>query len=170
MPNLRIRTEDRSDKLPLLVPGIHSTGPRSLVLQVNRLSRMVPSAQPFAEGVLPKIGDEPGQGQMPWQRTREDSYDFWRVDSVTLVNTNSIWLDDLGAGRLLYGRRSIIIVNQDLANAVWISHTQQQAAGGGYIAAGGSITLPFSDRAKLFGRSVAASSVISFYQFASGGR
>ncbi len=103
-------------------------------------------------------------------RTREQPFRDWRVDTVALVNTGPIWLDQFGpqvAGtqRYMWNRRALIIVNQDNANAVWIRHTEQAVTTGGFIAASGSIMLPMDSRAKFFAQSVAATSSVSFYQF-----
>jgi hypothetical protein len=102
--------------------------------------------------------------------TQENPFAEWRVDQVALVNTGSTWLDErtpiaAAQQRFFQGRRAVVIVNHDAANAVFIRHTEQTVAGGGQIAAGGSITLPLAASAKVFGIAVAATSTISFYQF-----
>lgn len=102
--------------------------------------------------------------------TQELPFPRWRVDQVTLTNTAITWLDQFlpavaGAQRFLDGRRALIIVNHDTANHIFIRQADQAVASGGYIAAGGSISLPLGSRAKVFATASAASSLISFYQF-----
>jgi len=105
--------------------------------------------------------------------TREIPFGQWRVDNITLNAANAIWLDERNPSsnaprsqRYLQGRRAITIVNNDTVNNIFIRHVDGAlATSGGYIAAGGSISLPLGNNAKIYALGVAAS-VISFYQFA----
>jgi len=101
----------------------------------------------------------------------EYPFQGWRVDRLALVNTAVTWLDEFqpvlgGQQRYLKGRRAIIIVNHDLTNAVYIRHADSAvAAQGGFLAAGGSITLPLGEKCTVFATAIAATSTVSFYQF-----
>lgn len=104
-------------------------------------------------------------------RTKEETFDFWRVDSVALTNGVTTWLDERNPvnpanTRYLQGRRAVIITNQDTTNPVWIRHVGSGVLQGGYVAAGGSISLPLGTRAQIFCQPTAVGSAVSFYQFA----
>lgn len=166
------------------VPGYTPEAPRSLVLP----RPVVLPRPPGAEATLPlsalpaevaKLVPEMQQLVMALDsmlrarplQTYEYPFQGWRVDRIALVNTAVTWLDQfnpVGAGqiRFLKGRRAVILVNHDLLNNVFIRHADAGVAGaGGYIAAGGSITLPLGEKCTVFATSVAATSTISFYQF-----
>jgi hypothetical protein len=106
--------------------------------------------------------------------TKEQPFSQWRVDQVALTNTAVVWLDQRNPAstaprnqRFLQGRRAVTIVNHDPANQVYIRHVDAAlATSGGYIAAGGSISLPLGNSAKIFAIASAAASTVSFYQFA----
>jgi hypothetical protein len=106
--------------------------------------------------------------------TREIPFSQWRVDQVILVNTATTWLDERNPAstapanqRYLQGRRALTIVNHDTTNHIFIRHVDAAlGTSGGYIAAGGSISLPLGNSAKIWATASAATSTISFYQFA----
>jgi hypothetical protein len=185
--NLRFRPEgaETSEKQSLLLPAEGLPMPRTLVTPdtymppsvtpgpmpaspaerrpANLWDGLPPSVVPLVQALM-RVFSKPIS-------TKEEPFDIWRADQIALTLAASTWLDErtprvAGTQRFLQGRRAIIIVNHDPANPVRIRHTEQAVALGGEIAAGGSISLPISDKAAIFGQATAAGgSIISFYQF-----
>jgi hypothetical protein len=189
MPRLRFQQEQgiEREKASLYLPARPLPIPRTLVTPDSyRPPSVTPGPVPVAprqpKPVTPYDGLPPDIAQMVRALnmiirgkplvTREEAFPSWRVDQINLVAATATWLDErnpqVGAGRFLQGRRAIIIVNHDAANAIRIRHADAAVgAQGGQIAAGGSISLPLASAAKIWGQAVAAGgSTISFYQFA----
>lgn len=185
MVNYRVAPEiPDTEKGGPYVPGYRPEIPRSLVLPRPD----VLPAPPGAEATLP-------MAQLPRElralaadaqkmvlaldavirarplQTMEYPFQSWRVDRVTLTNTAVVWLDQFnpivaGQQRFMPGRRAVILVNHNLAANVFIRHIDGGvAAQGGFIAAGGSITLPLGERCSVYATGVAATGMLSFYQF-----
>lgn len=165
------------------VPGYRPEAPRSLTLPRPD----VLPAPPGAEATLPmewlpaEVRGLAADAQKmvlaldallrarPLQ-TMEYPFQAWRVDLVTLVNTAVVWLDQFnpvaaGQQRYMKGRRAVILVNHNLASNIFIRHIDGGVNQGGFVAAGGSITLPLGERCCIYATGVAATGLVSFYQF-----
>jgi hypothetical protein len=191
MHGYRFRPEDRAaaDKGSLYLPVNRAPMPRSLVTPGSRMPPSVtPGPKPLTvrektphdplldglRGEVRNLVEAMRDLQQRMYNTREKPFTMWRVDQITLDNVTAVWLDQRNPAsnspqqqRFLQGRRGVIIVNHDSQNQIYIRHVEGAlATSGGYVAAEGSITLPLGPTAKIWALSSAASSLISFYQFA----
>ena len=101
----------------------------------------------------------------PYQAVREIPFDSWEAYAF-VVGVTPLWLDT--AAILRRGRRSVLVINSHVANALWLGHSSSVAINGGvFVAAGGgAIALPISERAQVWAVSNAAGTVVSLAQFA----
>lgn len=170
MPNLRLRSERFNNygtgKQSLFLPArpsVPAPFPRSLV--VDAASQ--PEFRPVRATPLPNMqvarGAAPGTPAPT--ATREEPAAEWRVDTIGLTPLAIVWLDADIAGRFMPTRRSIVVVNHDPANGVWIRQVGVGIAGGGFVPPSGSIALPLGPLCKVYGLGIlVAGSNISFYQ------
>ena len=168
--NLRLRPEallgygtgKQSLYLPA-APRIPGPFPRSLVID----AASQPEFRPVRATPLPttQVARGAAPGTPPPTATREEPAAEWRVDMINLTPLAIVWLDSDVAGRFMPTRRSVVVVNHDPANGIWIKQVGVGVAAGGYIPPSGSIALPLGPLCKVYGLGIlVAGSNISFYQ------
>ena len=165
MPNLRIRPED-------YVPNPFKQSMMLPAFRQQPVNEYLDEAPPV-ELPYPGNPEEAGNAGVtakpvpPIVITQEEPVCSWRADLIALTSTTQTWLDDPAQGRLIHGRRGIIVVNHDTVLGVWIRHVGMGVTQGGFLHAGTSISLPLSTSCRVYAQSVALNANISFYQFGS---
>lgn len=170
MSNFRLRPEVGlgygTGKQSLFLPAMPRTPapfPRSLVMEGPAL----PAFRPFRATPLPNMQVARGEapGTPPPTATREEPAAEWRVETINLTPLAIAWLDSDVLGRFMPTRRSVVVINHDPANGVWIKQVGVGVGTGGYVPPSGSIALPLGPLCRVYGLGIAvAGSNISFYQ------
>jgi len=121
-----------------------------------------PSTQ---EGVLPGQHPVGVPEDVPFKWVKEVTFDTWEAYAFLVTAVAAIRLD--APQFLRRGRRAVLLINSDVANAVWIGHSGSVAINNGCFLAsgGGAISLPLSEKAQIWAIG-AGPAIVSIVQFA----